>query len=265
MICRIRKACSRDLDTMILLFRGTVEHINSRDYTDVQIAAWLRKASRERWEELWHDDLVFWVAEDEDHKIAGFASVDMRGYLHSMYVHYAFQRSGVASVLLKQVERFCLQHNLRVLTSDVSITARPFFERKGFRVIREQQVDIDGALLTNFSMEKIVYSFKTYAGRIPACGVFCGGCPTYVRDKDPCPGATINNVRCEACKTFHLCCKEKGITHCHQCETFPCRRFRSFAGRWLKYGQDFIQNQYALKRTGEKEFLKMYNSKADKP
>lgn len=26
---------------------------------------------------------------------------------------------------------------------------------------------------------------KSYNGRIPACGVFCGGCPAYTREKKP--------------------------------------------------------------------------------
>ena len=35
-----------------------------------------------------------------------------------------------------------------------SITARPFFEKRGYRVIREQQVERKGILLTNYVMEK---------------------------------------------------------------------------------------------------------------
>ncbi len=105
---------------------------------------------------------------------------------------------------------------------------------------------------------------KTYQGRVPACGVFCGGCPTYTRDKKPCPGATINIKRCEGCKTFHLCCTERGITHCHQCDEFPCKKFKSFSKRWEKYGQDFIENQKMLKEVGVDQFLKHFNSKVRK-
>ena len=67
---------------------------------------------------------------------------------------------------------------------------------------------------------------KSYNGRIPACGVFCGGCPIYTREKSPCKGAEQNGSRCEKCKTFHLCCLEKGITHCFQCSDFPCTNER---------------------------------------
>ncbi|MGL5364343.1 MAG: GNAT family N-acetyltransferase, partial [Plesiomonas shigelloides] len=38
--------------------------------------------------------------------------------------------------------------------SHVSITAKPFFERFGFRVVKKQQVAINGQVLTNFLMEK---------------------------------------------------------------------------------------------------------------
>ena len=38
---------------------------------------------------------------------------------------------------------------------------------------------------------------KIYNGRVPACGVFCGGCPTYTRQKNPCLGAQLNSARCE--------------------------------------------------------------------
>jgi len=109
------------------------------------------------------------------------------------------------------------------------------------------------------SIQKL--ELKEYRGRVPACGCFCGGCPTYTRDKNPCPGAEINTKRCESCKTFHLCCKEKGITHCYECNEFPCQKFKSWTKRWEKYGQNFIENQKILKTQGTEGFLGYYNSK----
>jgi hypothetical protein len=101
---------------------------------------------------------------------------------------------------------------------------------------------------------------KYYSGRIPACGVFCGGCPIYIREKNPCPGADINFSRCEKCKTFHLCCRERKIIHCYECAVFPCGKFKSFAKRWQKYGQNFIENQNYLKDFGSIKFLEYYNA-----
>ena len=101
---------------------------------------------------------------------------------------------------------------------------------------------------------------KQYIGRIPACGIFCGGCPVYIREKKPCPGAEINVERCERCKSFHLCCQSKKINHCHECPSFPCRRLKDFSKRWLKYGQDIIENQIRLKELGESDFSIYFNS-----
>jgi len=99
---------------------------------------------------------------------------------------------------------------------------------------------------------------KPYTGLIPACGVFCGGCPTYTRDK----------IRVRRFKNrpvskvpYHLCCVEKGIEHCVECGLFPCKRFKRFATSWQKYGQDFIANQLLLKEVGVEEFLTRWNAK----
>ena len=42
---------------------------------------------------------------------------------------------------------------------------------------------------------------------------------------------------------------------------FHVQKFKSFAKRWLKYGQDFVANQKLLKQAGEMEFLKQYNQR----
>jgi hypothetical protein len=105
---------------------------------------------------------------------------------------------------------------------------------------------------------------KEYKGRIPSCGVFCGGCPMYIKKKNPCPGAEINYKRCEKCKTFHICCKDRDIIHCHECNDFPCKKFKDFSKRWLKYGQNFIDNQIFLRENRDKAFLDFYNSKVKK-
>ncbi len=101
---------------------------------------------------------------------------------------------------------------------------------------------------------------KRYTGRVPACGVFCGACPVYTRDRKPCPGAEINVERCEGCKSFHLCCRARGVDHCCDCPAFPCRRFRDFARSWMKYGQDLVENQRLLRLLGSEGFLEHYNS-----
>lgn len=100
---------------------------------------------------------------------------------------------------------------------------------------------------------------KSYNGAVPPCGVFCGGCPTYLKEKKPCPGAEISR-RCETkgCRYF-LCCAEKKVDFCHQCAQYPCQRYKVFARNWKKYGQDFLENQKLLKELGADGFLQHWN------
>ena len=64
------------------------------------------------------------------------------------------QSRGIGSGLLEQAEAYAHMQGAVRITSEVSLTARPFFERKGYRVDREQQIDRGGVLLTNFLMYK---------------------------------------------------------------------------------------------------------------
>ncbi|HUV16683.1 MAG TPA: DUF3795 domain-containing protein [Pelolinea sp.] len=103
---------------------------------------------------------------------------------------------------------------------------------------------------------------KSYSGRVPACGCFCGGCPNFIRERNPCPGAQFTD-RCLGCKSYHLCCESRGITHCYQCSVYPCARFKAFAKCWLKYGQDFLENQVNLQEMREVGFLELWNGKTE--
>ncbi len=100
-----------------------------------------------------------------------------------------------------------------------------------------------------------------YTGRIPACGVYCGTCPVFTRDRNPCPGAEVNRKRCEKCKSFHLCCEKRGIEHCYECKAFPCSKLKSFSKRWEKYGQVIVENQQLLREVGAEEFRAILSGK----
>jgi putative acetyltransferase len=40
------------------------------------------------------------------------------------------------------------------IVTHASVTARPFFEKRGYKVVKEQQVERQGIFLTNFVMIK---------------------------------------------------------------------------------------------------------------
>lgn len=158
MILALRPATESDLGTLTALFADTITRVNAADYDEAQLAAWRAGAhDREGWlRRLREQD--FWVAES-DHspgggQLVGFGSLTTTGYLDLLYVHADFQRRGVATRLLEKLEAVARARQLAEITSDVSRTARPFFKRQGFVVVRPQQVTVRGIELTNFHLKK---------------------------------------------------------------------------------------------------------------
>ena len=75
-----------------------------------------------------------------------------------MFVHPDHQGRGVASALLSHVDRMATAANLAELTTDGSITARPFFEAHGFHVVTPQLVELRGQTLRNYRMVRRLHA-----------------------------------------------------------------------------------------------------------
>lgn len=102
-----------------------------------------------------HDkDTLLCSAVNQKSQIVGFSSITPQGYLHNMFVHKDFQDKGVATVLLNEIERYVAVMGIKRITSEVSLTARPFFEKRGFVVEKEQKCRANKLFLTNFVMAK---------------------------------------------------------------------------------------------------------------
>lgn len=148
---RIRRYEPDDLSQIITLFYDTVHTVNAADYSKEQLDAWADGApDLDRWSRslLEHHSLV---AVESDDLIVGFGDIDGTGYLDRLYVHKDRQSMGIATALCDRLEGTV---DAPLITTHASITARPFFEGRGYRVIREQQVERHGVWMTNFVMEK---------------------------------------------------------------------------------------------------------------
>jgi putative acetyltransferase len=153
MIITIRQATSNDLAEILQLFKETIEVINAKDYSPEQIIVWKNGASKkERW--LKKISEQYFLLAEVDNKLAGFGSITHDGYLDFMYVSKDHQNMGVASKIYDNLEEFAMANEFDKIISDVSITAKFFFERKGFEIVQEQQVEIEGIALTNYKMQK---------------------------------------------------------------------------------------------------------------
>jgi putative acetyltransferase len=82
--------------------------------------------------------------------------LDDDGHIDMFYVSPDFQRRGVAGAMLRFLTERAKGERRKRLHSEVSITARPVFERHGFKVLAYQAVQTNGQTLGNYRMEKLL-------------------------------------------------------------------------------------------------------------
>ena len=153
----IRVANATDTNELKELYQSTVLNINIRDYTQEEVEDWASCGNDlKNWEEQFAGDFYFVVAENEEKQILGFASIRNDGYLHLLFVHNNFQSQGVASLLYKNIEEYATVNKITRVFSEVSITAKGFFEKQGFKVDEEQRRTANKLSLINFKMSKIL-------------------------------------------------------------------------------------------------------------
>lgn len=149
----IRPYRAADLEPLLTLFARSVREVASRDYNPAQIEAWARPSpDREAWAARLGGKPTL-VAE-RDGVIAGFSDLEPDGHIDMMFVHPEHQGVGVASALLTQIEAMARNQGIDRLFTEASITARPFFERRGFRVVTAQHIERRGQTFRNYKMER---------------------------------------------------------------------------------------------------------------
>ncbi|MDE8731778.1 GNAT family N-acetyltransferase [Eubacteriales bacterium DFI.9.88] len=145
----LRKYQSSDCKEVTELFYNTVHIINAKDYTKEQLDVWATgEVDLEKWNQSLQEHYSIVAVDNEI--IVGFGDVDKDGYLDRLFVHADYQGKGIATAICKQLE----QAVEGKITTHASITAKPFFEKRGYKVMKKQEVERQGIFLTNFVMEK---------------------------------------------------------------------------------------------------------------
>lgn len=137
-----------DCERLAELFYKTVHTVNATDYTKEQLDAWATgTVDLKEWNQSFEDHYSLVALDDEI--IVGFGDIDKSGYLDRLFVHPDYQGRGIATAICNQLEQN-VQGNV---VTHSPITARPFFAKRGYKLVKEQQVERQGILLTNFVME----------------------------------------------------------------------------------------------------------------
>ncbi|WPS88376.1 GNAT family N-acetyltransferase [Brevibacillus halotolerans] len=152
----VRMYTESDTEHLVSLFYDTVHSIAAHDYSPEQLNAWAPADEQMNKLISWPESLRLnrtYVAEING-TIVGFCDMTIQGYLDRLYVHKDFQRQGIASRLLRCVEKEAKKLGLTTITTHASITAKPFFESHGYESIEAQTVVRRGILLGNYQMQK---------------------------------------------------------------------------------------------------------------
>lgn len=96
---------------------------------------------------------------------------------------------------------------------------------------------------------------------IAPCGMNCGTCLAYLREKNKCPGCrtcsddkAVSVKRCIIIKCSHL--DKTASKFCYDCEKYPCLRLKQLDKRYrTKYRTSFIENLTYIKEKGIDEFI----------
>jgi len=96
---------------------------------------------------------------------------------------------------------------------------------------------------------------------IAPCGMNCGTCLAYLREKNKCPGCRILSddkaISVKTCTvTTCIYLAKTKSKFCYECEKYPCKRIKQLDKRYrTKYGTSFIENLLMIKENGIDYFL----------
>jgi putative acetyltransferase len=152
-IVRIRRYKYGEEAALFEVFHSAIHMVASRDYTAEQLNAWapgdldpMGWATKIR-------SINPFVAE-LDSELVGYADIQPTGYIDHFYVSGRHPRRGIGSLLMKRLMDEATLLGARTVTSDVSRTAQPFFEKFGFVVMEKRYPKCFGVVIPNALMRR---------------------------------------------------------------------------------------------------------------
>lgn len=143
----VRNYTPQDNNEVYTLFTNTILKINRNDYTYEQCKCWINKVTKESLNERLLNSYSIVVVYDSH--IVGYGNIQ-GNHLDHLYVHYQFQNQGIAGLICNYLEKHC-DSDIMV---DVSVTAKSFFEKRGYTILCKQENNIENQVLINYRMIK---------------------------------------------------------------------------------------------------------------
>lgn len=150
----IRTGKTQDIDQVWALFKLTIARDKSGKYSEEERKVWQNSPQRERWEKAMVEQHFLLAELETDKTLVGFISSTPQGYIDFIYVHPDHQRQGLAQLLLDYITEYANVMKIKKLSSDVSLIARPFFEKNGFKIVSRNENKLGKETLINFFVKK---------------------------------------------------------------------------------------------------------------
>jgi putative acetyltransferase len=150
---QIRPFRAGDEPALLAVFSSSIHGLACKNYTPEQVQAWAPQDI----------DPILWASRmqgiqpfvvEASGEVVAYADVQSSGYIDHFFVAAAYARQGVGSMLMEHIHRTAREREIPVLTSDVSLTAQPFFKKFGFVIVEQRVPVIRGIAVPNALMRK---------------------------------------------------------------------------------------------------------------
>lgn len=153
----IRAFDPADAPAVVDLIRASIRSAGPAHYSAVQVAKWVsRMPDADQMIRRCADGRQALVAVDSDDQVIAFGDLEADGHLDFLYCHPEFIGKGVASDLCNHLIKNTKTSGMAEIKVEASGSARPLFLRKGFVTIKRRDFAIDGVMIYNYAMRKIM-------------------------------------------------------------------------------------------------------------
>ncbi len=105
-------------------------------------------------------------------------------------------------------------------------------------------------------------NFSIKSSLIAPCGMNCGICMAYLREKNRCTGCRISDInkpitvaKCKIKNCVEL--NKNTLKFCYECHEFPCKKIKHLDKRYrTKYIMSMVENLENIKKFGIRKFVK---------
>lgn len=112
--------------------------------------------------EIQDEKVLFLVAKDSESKVVGLATAQGKEdgiFLKRLYIHPDCQRNGIGiKLLLEVIDCFKSADRIYLEVEKDNIKGSDFYNKYGFKAVRENKYDLNGDKFSTMLMEKTIHS-----------------------------------------------------------------------------------------------------------